>query len=128
MLSGISALSSGVQTFLSEEHFKEFANAYSISENDLKCEILLAKNLLRKESQLPISLEQFISFKAPFKTAFDCLYRLLLIAITLLVTNSSSERSFSKMKLVKTFLRKSMTSERLSSNALLSIESVRAEK
>jgi len=38
---------------------KKFANAYSIGENDLKHEALLAKNLLRKELQLPTSLEQF---------------------------------------------------------------------
>jgi len=69
-----------------------------------------------------------MSFKAPFKTAFDYLYRLFLIAVTLLITSSSCERSFSKIKLVKNFFRKSMTSERLSSNALLSIERVRAEK
>jgi len=43
-------------------------------------ETLLEKNLLRKESQLPTSLEQVISFVAPFKAAFDCLYKLLLIA------------------------------------------------
>jgi len=37
---------------------KKFANEYSISENDLKYETLQAKNLLRKESQLPTLLEQ----------------------------------------------------------------------
>jgi len=107
---------------------KKSASAYSISENDLKHETLLAKNLLRKESQLPASLEQFISFIAPYKGAFDCLYKLLMILITLPVNSASCERIFSKMKLVKTFLRNSMTSERLSSNALLSIERVRSEK
>jgi len=34
ILSGISAHCPGNQTFLSEEHLKELANAYSISEND----------------------------------------------------------------------------------------------
>jgi len=28
------------------------------------------------------SLEQFVSFIAPYKAAFDCLYRLLLISVT----------------------------------------------
>jgi len=32
------------------------------------------------------------------------------------------------MKLVKTFIRNSMTSERLSSDALLSVEKIQAEK
>ena len=38
--------------------------SYSFSENDLKYEIALAKNLLRKASKLPISLEPFLSFIA----------------------------------------------------------------
>jgi len=38
--------------------------SYSFSENDVKHEITLAKNFLRKESKLPISLEQFFSFTA----------------------------------------------------------------
>jgi len=128
ILSGISALWPRGRTFPSEEHLKKFANAYSVSENDLKHETLLAKNLLRKESQLLTSLEQFISFIAPYKGMFDCLYKLLLIAVNLPVTSPSCERIFSKMKLVKTFLRSSMTSERLSGKALLSVERIRAEK
>jgi len=47
------------------------------SENDLKHEILLEKNLLRKESPLPTSLEQIISFIAPYRAAFDCACNLL---------------------------------------------------
>jgi len=43
--------------------------------------------------------------------------------LDLMVTNCSSERSFSKMKLIKNILRASMSSERLSNLALLSIES-----
>ena len=89
ILWGISALwPGGGQTFLSEEHLKEFANAYSIAQNNLKHEIVLAKDLYRKKSQLPISLKQFISFIAPCKAAFDYLYKLLLIAVTLPVTAS----------------------------------------
>jgi len=107
---------------------KKSANAYSVSKNGLKYETLLAKNLLREESQLPTSLKQFISLIAPYKGAFDCLYKLLLIAVTLPVTSASCEIIFSKMKLVNIYLRNSMTRERLSSNALLSVERVRAEK
>ena len=48
-------------------------------------------------------------------------------SLTLPVTSASCERSFSKMKIVKTFLRNSVTSERLSNIPLLSIESRCAE-
>ena len=83
--------------------------------------------MLQREPQPPTSLLEFLSFILPYKSAFDYLYRLLLIAVTLHVTSASCERSFSKMKIVKTFLRNSMTSERLSNIAILSIESKRAE-
>ena len=39
--------------------------SYSISENNLKYEITLSKNLLRKASKPLISLEQFLSSIAP---------------------------------------------------------------
>jgi len=43
---------------------EKIRKSYLFSENDLKYEITLAKKLLRKESKLPISLEQFLSFIA----------------------------------------------------------------
>ena len=87
----------------------------------------MVKKFLNKEPQQLTSVIEFLCFLAPYKAAFDCLYKLLLITVTLPVTSPSCERSFSKIKLVKTFLRNSMTSDRLSNIALLSIESKRAE-
>ena len=46
----------------------------------------------------------------------------LRLLLTLRVTVASGERSFSKLKLIKTYLRTTMTQERLSSLAVLSIE------
>jgi len=43
---------------------EKIRKSYACGENDLKYEIALAKNLLRKASKLPISLEQFLSFIA----------------------------------------------------------------
>ena len=47
---------------------------------------------------------------------------LLLVAVTLTATSASCERSFSKMKLVKTSPRNSMTSERLGNTDLLLVD------
>lgn len=127
ILCGVSALCPRGETFLYEEDLKAFASAYSVNQSDLKHEIPLMKKLFMKEPNQPTSLVQFLSFIAPYKAAFDCLYKLLLLAVTLPVTSASCERSFSKMKLVKTFLRNSMANDRLSNIALLSIESARAE-
>lgn len=42
--------------------------------------------------------------------------------MTIPVTTPSCERSFSKLKLIKTYLRSTMTEERLNNSALISIE------
>jgi len=42
--------------------------------------------------------------------------------MTIPVTTASCERSFSKFKLIKTYLRSTMTEERLNNLALISIE------
>ena len=57
ILSRISALCLGGQTVLSEKHLEEFSNHIHLVKTILKHEITLAKNLLRKQSKLPISLE-----------------------------------------------------------------------
>ena len=127
IFSGVSAFWSGGKTFLSEEHLKKFANAYSISKNYLKHETLLAKEF-SSERVAAAYISRTIYFNYSSLGALDFLYKLFLIAVTLPVISASCERMFSKMKLVKTSLRNSMTSERLNSNALLSTERVRAEK
>ena len=48
--------------------------------------------------------------------------------LTLPVTVSSAERSFSKLKLIKTYLRSSMAQDRLDELALLAIERDAAQK
>ena len=47
--------------------------------------------------------------------------------MTVSVTVATAERSFSKLKPIKNFLRSSMSQERLSGLALLSIENERAK-
>ena len=49
-----------------------------------------------------------------------------LIFLTLPVTVASAERSFSKLKLIKSYLRSTMSQERLSGLAIISIENARA--
>jgi len=53
---------------------------------------------------------------------------LVVVAVTLSITSASCERSISNMKLVKTFPRNSITSERLGNIDLLSMKRVRREK
>lgn len=46
----------------------------------------------------------------------------LMLFVTIPVTTASAERSFSKLKLIKTYLRNSMGQDRLRNLAILSIE------
>ena len=57
-----------------------------------------------------------------FEAAFLQSMLVLRIAATLGISSSGCERSFSCVKCVKTFLRSSMTTERLSALAILSTE------
>ena len=56
------------------------------------------------------------------------MYKLLTLFVTLPVTVRSAERSISKLKLIKTYLRYTMSQERLYDLAILSIENQEAKK
>lgn len=58
----------------------------------------------------------------PFKQAFPTLVSLTEIAITIPVSSTTCERTFSKMKLIKTAVRNSMSDDRLSDLCLLAVE------
>ena len=61
-------------------------------------------------------------------SAFGEVCTALLLFLTIPVTVATAERSFSKLKMIKTHLRSSMGQERLSGLPTLSIESIRARE
>lgn len=65
--------------------------------------------------------------KTRFFEVYPNVFIALRIVLTCPVTVASAERSFSKLKLIKTFNRSTMTDSRLSSLAMLSIESACAQ-
>ena len=67
----------------------------------------------------PLDILKFLK-KRPFYPNAIIAYRILL---TISVTVASAERSFSKLKLLKSYMRSTMTQERLNGLAMISIES-----
>ena len=60
-------------------------------------------------------------------SSFPQFHKLLILFLTISVTVAAAERSFSKLKLIKTYLRSSMAQSRLSNLAIISIENEEAK-
>jgi len=99
---------------------------YTANVLDLVDELHQAKRLLERLTQAdkPNSLATFVSFIERYKDAFPEVYRLGVIAVCLPVSTASYERSFSALRQIKTWVRNSMSSEKLS---ILAIERERTQ-
>ncbi|XP_065870627.1 uncharacterized protein [Euphorbia lathyris] len=108
----------------------QFENALKFNEqsdvdgNELFVELKLLRELLPRDIMKPIDILTFLK-------GLDCfpntviVYRILL---TILVTVASAERSFSKLKLLKSYMRSTMLQERLNGLAMIAIENDVLEK
>jgi hypothetical protein len=90
-------------------------------------ELQSATSLLPDDVHTPLSVLRFLKLNG-LQNVLPNLWISLRILLTIPVTVSSGERSFSKLKLIKTYLRSSMSNERLNSLALLSIENAIAQE
>ena len=60
-------------------------------------------------------------------SSFPQFHKLLILFLSIPVTAASAERSFSKLKLIKTYLRSTMSQTRLANLAIVSIENIEAK-
>jgi len=106
------------------ERFLKHDLVYDVDGLDLFLELKVIREVLQIENNTPIETLNFIKRLNSFPNA--CIaYRILL---TIPITVASAERSFSKLKLIKSYLRSTMSQERLNGLAMLSIEKDILEK
>ncbi|XP_042460344.1 zinc finger MYM-type protein 1-like [Zingiber officinale] len=90
-----------------------------VNGDDLFSELTFLKCSLPEESKSAIDVLDYLKKMDGCFPNAHVAYKILL---TIPVTVASAERSFSKLKLIKTFLRSTMSQERLNGLAMLSIE------
>jgi hypothetical protein len=100
------------------QHILSCGDSKDIEAVDLYTELILFRSLVEENMTALQALE--VTKKA--RSCFPNISIALRIILTIPVTSASAERSFSKLKLIKTYLRNTMTQNKLSGLAMLSIE------
>ncbi|CAN6584094.1 unnamed protein product [Malus baccata var. baccata] len=101
------------------QNFLKKDELFDVDGDALLVELKLLRERLPKEIKTSIDILNYLKMMRCFPTA-SIAYRILL---TIPITVASAERSFSKLKLLKSYLLSTMLQERLNGLALISIES-----
>uniref|UniRef100_A0A3P9BEC3 HAT C-terminal dimerisation domain-containing protein n=1 Tax=Maylandia zebra TaxID=106582 RepID=A0A3P9BEC3_9CICH len=123
IMKGIQALNPSSGTFLREEDVLFLARAYDSNTDDLKHEVpqirRVLERLAKSDETVPTTLLKFVSFLESYNDVFFELFRLCKIAVVLPVSSASCERTFFALRIIKNYLRSTMTEERLSNLSIL---------
>jgi hypothetical protein len=120
ILRGISSLSPDSSTFLEIGELKALCVMLQCDIQLLNNEIQVLKPMLKQLK--PKNMIDLYFEVLPFQQAFPSILSLLIGAMTIPVSSTTTERIFSKMKLIKTAARNNMSDNRLSDLSLLAIE------
>lgn len=108
---------------LQETYKKDISAKFSL-------ELVLFKNTFKNEIQKLQTIKDLAELilveYSDMSSSFSEVISVFVLFLTLPVTVAKAERSFSKLKLIKNYLRTTMSQERLSALALLSIEAKEA--
>lgn len=116
---GIQACHPASETFLCMQSLEKLASHYNIQL--VPEEVLVAKSFLSRKG--PEAIPDILSvFKLLDPMMFPSLKVILQVALTIPVSSCSCERSFSALRRLHTWLRRTMGQERLNDLAVLSIE------
>jgi hypothetical protein len=119
IMSSIQACSPQSSLFLDAEKLSPVVAHYGLSCEELLYETQQAKKYLKGGKPEMESIGDVADRLWPVKAAFPVLFKTLQIALTIGVTSSSCERTFSCLKLLKTYTRQSMSQTQLNSLAIV---------
>ena len=112
ILRSISSLTPDSSIFLETEALKALCTLLQCDIHLLHNEIQVLKPILKQLKQKTM-IDLYFEV-LPLKQAFLCILSLLIGAMTIPVSSTATERTFSKMKHIKTVARNSMSDNRLS--------------
>ena len=123
---------SSASHFNIKEEAKKFSNKFADNVSPLfPSQMLSIKTSFKEKIAHLKSAKEMASFliidNASLATSYPDVCIAYMMYLTVPLTVATAERSFSKLKLIKNFLRSSMSQERLSGLSLLSIEHERAK-
>ncbi|CAF3369991.1 unnamed protein product [Rotaria sp. Silwood2] len=116
----ISSLSPSSETFLDIQMLQPLIDHLCLDNSMIKNEISVIKPMLKNKTLSTVF--DLLNELKPMKDAFPSTIELIKSGITFPVSSVTCERTFSKMKLIKTYARNSMGDERLSDLSILAIE------
>ncbi|CAF3478552.1 unnamed protein product [Rotaria socialis] len=122
LLASVSAVHPKNQKFLDTEELKPLASHLTIDINQLDNELNVVKHFIREKRTTMNTTKDLLTELAPVNDAFPATTSLLRGALCLPVSSTTCERSFSRMKLIKTYCRNSTGDERLSDLTVLAVE------
>jgi len=128
ILRGIAACHPDSAEYLDMDVLHPLIDAYKLNTTgSLSSQIDVCKLLITKAAVKPTEILDVISLLKP-TAGFPDLRRLLQLALTVPVANVASERSFSSMRKIRTYVRSSMKEDRLSGIANLTVENEVAKR
>ena len=124
IMKGVSSCTPSSSLFPSLKELTDFAEIYGIQTATLEVECTLLKHQICHSNtrQKISSLADFGGYLLSLLPAHRTVCDLVRVALTIAVTSTESERSFSMMKRIKTRLRATMCENRLSDLSVLPIE------
>ena len=120
LMKSISTVYPSSPNFLNTDAVDEFCRHIGGDSSALKNEFPVIKSML--ESKKINDVIQFFNELIPMSDAFPQTLKMITNAITMPISQVTCERSFSKMKIIKNYLRNSMSHERLSDLTVIAVE------